>query len=129
MTGAIELTPPENTENPVETEASNTPATQENPVEIKIVISIKGQKTVIGFQRTGTDPAYFVQEKSSLRDTLNQIPTLMVEASKKWSRAARYPKSEHVIPVSPAPAPVNIPTSNRSAQRKGSVVQSSLLDL
>ncbi len=128
-TGAIDLTPPENTEKPVELDTNNTPAQKENPVEIKIVLSIKGQKTVIGFQRTGTDPVYFVRENLSLRDTVNQIPVLMVDASKRWSTSARYPKTERAIPNPPTPPPVNIPTSNRPAQRKSNPEQPSLLDL
>ncbi len=70
--------------------------------ELKVVITIKGERGLIGIQSPGCDPHIHAFE-GDLAHALELMPGLVEEARARWADNPRYPKCE--TPLTPLPPP------------------------
>jgi len=88
--------------------------------EIKVVITLKGDRGCIGVQAPNCDPVFAILE-GGLDAALGRVATLVEEARQRWAESARYPKCESPLPSQTArpsqtPPPAHQPA--RPAQRE-----------
>ena len=83
--------------------------------ELKLVISLKGDKASVGVQAPGCDPAFFNLE-GDLKTALKAVPKFVEEAKTRWGTSKLNPKCESPLPsqAKPAAAPSQVSTSSRS---------------
>ena len=81
--------------------------------ELKVVITQRNGKTVVGVQTSDCDPVVTVVT-GSFEEALFEVPKLVIMAKAQWEQNSRYPKSERVIPK----APVRTPEPSRQAAAK-----------
>ena len=73
--------------------------------ELKVVISLKGDKALVGIQAPECDPAFFGHE-GDLQTTLKAVPTFIQEAKTRWQASKLYPKCQTPLPSQTQPEPV-----------------------
>jgi len=78
--------------------------------EVKVVISIKGERGFIGVQAPNCDPI-LAAWAGDLASALERIPALVEEAQQQWADSPRYPK----CPV-PPPSQAQPVTTTRATQ-------------
>jgi len=83
--------------------------------ELKVVITQRNGKTVVGVQSSDCDPVVTVIS-GALEEALPRVPNLVIVARAQWQQNPRYPKSERVVPK----APVRTPEPSRQATAKPS---------
>jgi len=71
--------------------------------ETKIVIQHRGNQAIIGVQRNGCDPIFFMS-KGDVQLAINHVVEFLREAEINWQITPRYPEAE--LPV---PSPVLTP--------------------
>jgi len=83
--------------------------------ELKLVISLKGDKAQVGVQAPGCDPAFFNLE-GNLKTALKSVPKFVEEAKTRWETSKLNPKCETPLPsqAKPAAAPSRVTTGSRS---------------
>ncbi len=82
--------------------------------EIKVVLTINGNRSLVGIQATDCDPV-FTPVEGELEEALGRVPGLLEDARQKWAENPRYPKCER--PPQPAtPAPRSEARPPRQAQ-------------
>jgi hypothetical protein len=83
--------------------------------ELKVVISLKGDKALVGVQAPECDPVFYTAA-GKLRAVLNQIPAIVTNAQERWQTAKLNPKCETPLPsqAKPAAAPSRVSTGSRS---------------
>jgi len=81
-------------------------------MEVKVVISLKGEKGSIGVQSPNCDPI-FITFEGDLNQALEKVPELVAQAEKKWDECPRYPKTKQELTQQPAPSPTPQPQSQR----------------
>lgn len=83
--------------------------------ELKVVISLKGDKASVGIQAPECDPVLFSLE-GGLRTTLKAVPGFVEEARTRWETSKLNPKCETPLPsqAKPAAAPSRVSTGSRS---------------
>lgn len=86
------------------TEQTVTSPKKPEDTELKVVITIKGSRAIVGIQAPDCDPVLSVFE-GDLPTVLEQVPALVQEARQQWEANKRYPKAD--IPT-PPPAPVTV---------------------
>ena len=72
--------------------------------ELKIVISLKGNKASVGVQAPECDPAFFGLE-GDLSAALTAVPAFVEQARTRWQTAKQYPKCTSPLPSQAEPAP------------------------
>jgi len=72
--------------------------------ELKIVITLKGDRAIVGIQSPDCDPI-FTPLGGGLPAALSQIPALVESANAKWDANPKNPKAKMPEPP-PAPEPV-----------------------
>jgi hypothetical protein len=85
------------------------------PLETKIIITHKAEKTMIGIQQTNCDPALFTLV-GDMATAIGRIPELIVEAEKIWQTNPRYPKAE--LPAAPGPTATTVTNSQSNTAAK-----------
>ncbi len=89
------------------------------PNELKVLIAIIGDSTMVGVKTPDTDPIFTSIPKDPAAKTeldhlavaLLKVPALVTEAKAKWATNPRNPKA--VLPEPPAPAPARTATPAR----------------
>jgi len=84
-------------------------------IELKVVITIKGDRGFIGVQAPDSDPVLETFE-GDLEAALLLVPSVVEQAQARWATNPRYPKCE----VPPPPPPSAQP---RGAQRTATTSQ------
>jgi hypothetical protein len=89
--------------------------TSEQKDELKVVISLKGDKASVGVQAPGCDPVLFSLE-GDLKTALKAVPKFVGEAKTRWETSKLNPKCETPLPsqAKPAAAPSQVSTGSRS---------------
>jgi hypothetical protein len=84
--------------------------------EIKVVITLRGNKGSIGIQSPDCDPVITTHE-GDLQSLLEMVPAMVEEANQKWDSNPRYPKCQHELkpPTPPAQA---APRANAQSQQQ-----------
>jgi len=72
--------------------------------ELKVVITLKGDRAIVGIQSPDCDPI-FTPLEGGLPAALSQIPALVKSANAKWDANPKNPKAKMPEPP-PAPEPV-----------------------
>jgi len=72
--------------------------------ELKVVITLKGDRAIVGVQAPDCDPI-FTPLEGGLPAALSQIPALVKSANAKWDANPKNPKAKMPEPP-PAPEPV-----------------------
>ncbi len=105
-------------------EAEKVAAVQEEPVkptlsdELKLVITIKDGKAMLGAQAPECDP-FYTTFKGNLAAALKQTPQFVKDAMKKWAESPRYPDAVLPEPPPPPPTPArSTPARTEPAQKK-----------
>jgi hypothetical protein len=82
--------------------------------ELKVVISLKGDKASVGVQVPECDPVLFSLE-GDLKTALKAVPKLVEEAKTRWETSKLNPKCETPLPsqAKPAAAPSRVSTGSR----------------
>ena len=75
-----------------------TPAETETSEELKVVLSIRGNRATIGVQRPSADPHIESFDDSDLFGLADQFPAVVARARSRWEEEPRYPAY-----VKPAP--------------------------
>ena len=116
-----ELTPPaedaaeteeeeEDSEAEVKDDAPEHPATPPaspgppTPNDLKIVISLKGERASIGIQRPGCDPFLLPLPDAGLTNAIARLPEALVEADALWQGRRQNPKYARPAPPPRTPA-------------------------
>ncbi len=83
--------------------------------ELKVVISLKGDKASVGVQMPECDPVLFSLE-GDLKTALKAVPKFVEEAKTRWETSKLNPKCETPLPsqAKPAAAPSRVSTGSRS---------------
>lgn len=82
--------------------------------EIKVVISLKDNRGIIGISAPDCDPMFSVHE-GDLQCMLEMVPAMVEEAKRKWDSNPRYPKADVPKPP-PQPSQVSSSPAKRTAQ-------------
>lgn len=86
--------------------------------EMKVVITLKGNKGSIGIQSPDCDPVISIHE-GDLQSLLEMVPTVVEEANRKWDSNPRYPKCQHELkPPAPTPSQASVPVRSRQQPRQ-----------
>ena len=89
--------------------------TTEQKDELKVVISLKGDKASVGVQAPECDPVFFGLE-GTLKTTLKAVPGFVEEAKTRWGTSKLNPKCETPLPSQAQPAAT---TSRASTVSRG----------
>ncbi len=88
-------------------------------MEIKVVMTIKDNKAVVGVQSPGMDPVFTMIE-GDLQHVVDRVPVIVTAAQEKWKLA---PKNPAIALPSPA-APVAASSKAGSSSAKAKAVPS-----
>ena len=72
--------------------------------ELKVVISLKGERGFVGVQAPECDPLITALE-GDLAVALERVPGLVGEARQRWSESPRYPECAEPPPSKVQPGP------------------------
>ena len=78
--------------------------------ELKVVVSIKGGRAIIGVQQPSSDPHIESFDDHDLSELTDEVPSVIERARAKWENEPKYPAY-----VRPAP-----PARRRSRRQQGS---------
>ncbi|GAH60140.1 unnamed protein product, partial [marine sediment metagenome] len=92
--------------------------------ELKVVISLKGNKASVGVQAPECDPVFFGLE-GDLRTTLKAVLGFVEEAKNRWETSKQYPKCETPLPSQEKPAATTSRASTTSRGTKARDAESS----
>jgi hypothetical protein len=82
--------------------------------ELKLVISLKGDRASVGVQAPECDPLFFGIE-GDLGTVLSGVPGFVEEARRRWETNKLYPECESPLPSQAKPAaPTRASTAVRS---------------
>ena len=88
--------------------------------EIKVVITLKGNRGFIGVQSPDCDPV-FITFEGDLGAALRKVPQLVEEANRQWDSNPHYPKCELPLPSQEQPpvraTPRGVPPRQSVAQQ------------
>lgn len=82
--------------------------------EIKVVITLKGDRGAIGVMAPDCDPVLVTLE-GGLESALERVPGLVEEARQRWAESPRYPKCESPLPSQTPPPSTPARTPQRQA--------------
>ena len=100
----------------VETPSPAANATKaEKPKEVKIVITHKNDRALVGISKTDFDPIFFIAT-GDLDSVVGQIPKFVQDTKEKWQSFQRYPKA--ATPPPPPPATQTKPVTTAAAPKK-----------
>ena len=85
--------------------------------ELKVVISLKGDKASVGIQAPECDPTFFSLE-GDLRAALKAVPKFVEEAKTRWETSKLNPKCETPLPSQAQPAATTSRVSTGSRSQK-----------
>ena len=68
--------------------------------ELKVVVSIKGVKAVIGVQQPSSDPHFETFDDTNLSELAHQVPAVTERAGARWEETPKHPA--YVRPTLPA---------------------------
>jgi len=71
--------------------------------ELKIVISLKGDKASVGVKSPECDPVFFSSE-GTLKTVLKAVPGFVEEAKTRWETSKLNPRCETPLPSQEKPA-------------------------
>jgi len=83
--------------------------------EVKVVISLKGEKVSVGVQSPECDPLFAVVE-GGLNQALERVPALLEEARTRWAESPRYAECDKPLPSQTQPAPSQRQPTRQSPQ-------------
>jgi len=94
--------------------------------EMKVVVSLKGDKASVGVQAPECDPVFFALE-GTLETTLEAVPGFVEEAKTRWENSKLNPKCETPLPsqTQPAVTPSRSSATSRS-QKQATKAQPSM---
>jgi hypothetical protein len=94
--------------------------------ELKVVISLKGDKSSVGVQAPECDPVFFSLE-GDLKAALKAVPGFVDQAKARWEKSRLNPKCETPLPsqTQPAAATSRVSTPSRP-QKKAAQAQPSM---
>ena len=84
--------------------------------ELKVVITLKGERGTIGIQAPDCDPVFSLFE-GSLGQALERVPGLVSEARERWEQNPQYPRTKHEL-TPPAQQPRPAQTQQRAQQQR-----------
>jgi len=94
--------------------------------ELKIVISLRGEKGSVGVQAPGCDPVFLAFE-GGLEEALGRVPGLVSEARERWERSPLYPRTPHELAPAPQSAQAQVQIQRpRPVETRGQWQQQSL---
>ncbi|MBA7676846.1 hypothetical protein ES703_85091 [subsurface metagenome] len=105
----------EEQEQDLQPEEPGEPAPPKPSDELKVVITIKDGKVMLGAQAPECDPFYTTLQ-GNLAVALKRVPQFVKDAMQKWSESPRYPKAD--LPTPPAPTPRSTPARTPAAPKK-----------
>jgi len=105
--------PEEATVEPAPETAAASPQKPAN--ELKVVIVMKDDRTLLGVQSPDCDPVYTTMD-GSLATVLEKVPALVAEAKQQWAANPRYPKADLPKPP-PSPTPARTPTASSGSKK------------
>ena len=85
--------------------------------ELKVVISLKESKAVVGVQAPECDPVFFGLE-GDLQAALNTVPEFVEQAKTRWETSKLYPKCETPLPSQEQPAATTSRVSTGSQSQR-----------
>jgi len=86
--------------------------------ELKVVITLKGERGTIGIQAPNCDPVFSLFE-GGLEQALEWVPGLVSEATERWEQSPRYPRTKHELtPPQPARPVQTVQTQQRDQQQR-----------
>jgi len=85
--------------------------------QMKVVITLKGNKGSIGIQSPDCDPVLSIHE-GDLQALLEMVPAMVEEARQRWDSNPRYPKTKHELkpPAAQTSVPVRTGTRQQPSQ-------------
>lgn len=94
--------------------------------ELKVVISLRGDKASVGIQAPECDPVFFAVE-GDLKTVVKAMPKLVEEARARWEKGKLNPKCETPLPsqTQPVATTSRAPATSRS-QKQAPKVQPSM---
>lgn len=90
---------------------ADAPAEDTAAEELKVVVSVRGDRALVGVQRTGADPHIEAFEERDLPALTQEVTAVVERARAKWEESPKHP-----VHTRPAPAK-SAPTKRR--QRSG----------
>jgi len=89
------------------------------PMELKVIVTLKGDRGSIGISAPQCDPVFTIFE-GGLQTALERLPGLVEEARSRWAQSPRYPKCQAPLPsqVQPPPQPVQHSAPRRQSGPK-----------
>ena len=68
------------------------------PEELKVVVSIRGDRATIGVQRPSADPHIETFDDADLSELTQDVPAVVERARARWDEAPKYPAYERPAP-------------------------------
>ena len=96
-------------------ESADTEAENRAAEELKVVVSIKGGRAVIGVQRPSADPHIETFDDTALPGLAREVPAVAERARTRWEEAPKHPAYQR-------PA---LPAKRRSRRQQGTAQDSS----
>ena len=87
--------------------------------ELKVVITQKNNRTMVGIQAPDCDPVLTLVE-GDLSAALQQIPALVDQANQQWDANPRYPETDIPEPAPAAPTPSTSTRAGKPASQQNS---------
>ena len=75
------------------------------PEDLKVVVSIKEGRAIIGVQRPSSDPHIETFDDPDLPGLAQEVPAVIERARARWEDEPRYPAYERPAPPAQAPEP------------------------
>ncbi len=69
-----------------------------SPEDLKVVVSIKGGRAIIGVQKTSADPYIEIFDDADLATLAQEIPAVTERARAMWEDAPKHPAYERPAP-------------------------------
>jgi len=93
--------------------------------ELKVVISLKGDRASVGVQAPECDPVFFAVE-GTLETALEAVPGFVEEAKTHWEASKLNPKCETPLPsqTQPAATTSRAPATSQSQKQAPKAQQS-----
>ncbi|MBI2851982.1 MAG: hypothetical protein HYX84_02595 [Chloroflexi bacterium] len=88
-------------------------------MDVRIVVTLKGETAIIGIQQPDCDPVFHTIQ-GGLPGALEAVPRMLAEAQERWQTNPKYPKTEAKLesPPTPQPQPARQQSAGRSASRQ-----------
>ena len=105
----------EHVEEPGVEEVAETSEAKQASTELKVVITLQGNRAVVGVKSPDCDPIFTTLE-GDMAAVLSQVPALIESANAKWDANPQNPKANLPEPP-PSATPTRTPTSQSSAKK------------